>query len=227
MPAQLTGCSNAVQLRAAIPTATRSPGLTPDLSGSCPPPRARNLPVCASHWRSGSRPRAPSRRRRPAGPAWRAISRTAPPWIGSDMCPTPRTQHVAGRPGPGGRPGRPPWARSSGRGRSRPRGSGSGSRAPARGSSSIRSLPGRSWRPSRRGTRYAGRVPLVRRAERHQGVHPLVAAEPLHVVAGDQAAHAVPDHVDALEPGLASQMPSTRVASCVAATRTSRSAGCS
>ena len=42
----------------------------------------------------------------------------------------------------------------------------------------------------------------MRRAEGDQGVHALVAAEPLHVVARDQAAHAVPDDVDALVAGL-------------------------
>ena len=46
----------------------------------------------------------------------------------------------------------------------------------------------------------------VRGAERHQRVHPGVAAEPLHVVAGDQAAHAVPDDVDPLEAGLLAEL---------------------
>ena len=38
-------------------------------------------------------------------------------------------------------------------------------------------------------------------------MHPLVAAQPLHVVAGDQAAHAVADHVDPLVAGLGHELP--------------------
>ena len=43
-------------------------------------------------------------------------------------------------------------------------------------------------------------------AEGHQGVHALVPAEPGDVVAGDQAAHAVADDVDALVAGLGDEL---------------------
>jgi len=41
----------------------------------------------------------------------------------------------------------------------------------------------------------------VRRPQGDQGVHPLVTAQPLHVVPGDQAAQTVPDDVDPFIPG--------------------------
>ncbi len=41
----------------------------------------------------------------------------------------------------------------------------------------------------------------VRRAERDQGAHPAVPAQPLHVVPGDQPAEAVPDDVHPVVPG--------------------------
>ena len=122
------------------------------------------------------------------------------------MCPTPRISTLRASQVGVVDAGRALRARSSGPGRSRRRGTGSGSRAPARAARRPASLSGRSWRASGCGTRWAGRVPACGRAEGHQGVHPLVAAEPLHVVARDQAAHAVADDVDALEAGLVAEL---------------------
>src|SRR5215207_1847143 len=46
-----------------------------------------------------------------------------------------------------------------------------------------------------------GRGALVRCPEGHASVHPLMSAEPLHVVPGDQAAQTVPDQVDPVGAG--------------------------
>lgn len=52
-------------------------------------------------------------------------------------------------------------------------------------------------------------VPHVRGTERDEGAHVGVAAEPLDVVPGDQAAEAVADQVDPLLPGALAQLPDT------------------
>ena len=47
---------------------------------------------------------------------------------------------------------------------------------------------------------------VVRGAERDQGVHPCIAPQPLHVVAGDQPAETVADHVNPLVAGVGRQL---------------------
>ena len=63
--------------------------------------------------------------------------------------------------------------------------------------------------------------PLVRAAERDQGVDAVVAAEPLHVVPGDESAERVPDDVDPVDPGRRAQSRSTWSPRSRAATRMS------
>ena len=92
------------------------------------------------------------------------------------------------------RPGRISWSRSLWKAMKRVSQSGAGS-----ASSAIRSESGRSWRTSGQHRSDPGeRGALVRGAEGDNGVHPLVAPHPLDVVAGDQAAEAVADHVHLL-----------------------------
>ena len=100
------------------------------------------------------------------------------------------------------RPGRISWSRSLWKAMKRVSQSGAGS-----ASSAIRSESGRSCRIEREHRSGPGECrALVRGAEGDDGVHPLVTAHPLDVVAGDQTAETVSDHVHLLVARLRGQL---------------------
>ena len=173
--------------------------------------RARRPSDARRGGRRGSPP--PRRRRRGAS--------------GQGHVPDAAEQHVAGASGRGGRSDRRWSGDRSGRGRCRRRSPGCGSPAPARRAPAGPASRGAAGGSAASGTTCAQQRALVRRPERHERLHPPVAALPLHVVAGDQPAEAVPDDVHPVVAGLLADPLDVRAEVGRAAGDVGRAAGCS
>ena len=172
----------------------------------CGTPRSRSCSRVARRSRPGvlSIDVTPDDSCEPSWSSWASaveISWTTRRSTGRDMCPMPRMKTLRAR--RSGcwmralRCGSTSWSRSDQMAMKRVRQPGAGS------ASSVEELAvGRICRMTGQGTNCAGTVPQCGRAEGADRVHVRIAAEPLHVVARDQAAHRVADDVDALVAGL-------------------------